>query len=102
MAAMKENAKAVLNFLKELSDSDNYTAQDVADTLGMPVKSVNGIITAALVRKGYAERVETEIEIEDENGKVKHKTVKFIKLTQKGKDFDPDAEVVAVVEEATE
>ena len=64
-----------------------YTA-DIAEATGLPVRSINGIITAAFQRKGLMERVEKEVELEDGN----HAKVKFIKLTDEGKKFNPDAE----------
>ena len=38
------------------------------------------------------ERVEGELEIETEDGKLKHETVKFIKLTDAGRAFVPEVE----------
>ena len=52
---------------------------------------VDGIVTAGLQRKGLAERIPAEIE----NADGSHKPVKFIKLTDEGYAFDPDAEVAA-------
>ena len=48
----------------------NYSAKDIADATGLEIKSVNGIVTAALCRKGkdYAVRVPGEIEVTDEEG----------------------------------
>lgn len=88
--AMKENSKKVLNYLKEIGDA-NVTAADVADALGIAKKSVDGIFTAAIQRKGYGVRVPAEVELEDGS----HKPVKFLKLTPAGMSFDPDAETEA-------
>ena len=55
----------------------------------MEKKSVDGIVTSGLQRKGLAERIPAEIELEDGT----HKGVKFIKLTPAGQEFDPAAEV---------
>ena len=41
---LKENAKKVFNYVKE-NDGKDFTAQDIADAIDVPVKSVNGIIT---------------------------------------------------------
>lgn len=84
---MKENTKTVFNYLKE-HDGEDIIATDIADATGLPIKSVNGIVTAALCRKGkdYAVRVPGEIEVTDENGNVSHKAIKFIKLTDKGRE----------------
>ena len=89
---MKENTKTVFNYLKE-HDGEDVIASDIAEATGLPVKSVNGIITSALVgtgknkaNKSYVERIPGEIEETDENGNVTHKAVKFVKLTDKGRE----------------
>lgn len=84
---MKENTKTVFNYVKEHED-ENITAPDIAEATGLPIKTVNGIVTAALCRAGkdYAVRIPGEIEVTDEEGKVSHKPVKFIKLTDKGRE----------------
>lgn len=87
--AMKENSLKVLNYVREHGD-ENITAADIAVGTGLEVKSVNGIVTAAFQRKGLMERVPAEIEMEDGS----HKTVKFIRLTEEGKNFDENAEEV--------
>ena len=84
--AMKENSKKVLNYLKEIN-GDNVTAADVAAALGLEKRSVDGIFTSAIQRKGYGVRVPAEIELEDGT----HKQVKFLTLTPAGMSFDPDA-----------
>lgn len=84
--AMKDNSKKVFNYLKEI-DGANVTAADVAEALDIPKKSVDGIFTAAIQRKGYGVRVPAEVELEDGT----HKPVKFLKLTPAGMAFDPDA-----------
>jgi hypothetical protein len=83
---LKENSKIVFNYVKE-HDGENFTAQDIADATGLGVKSVNGIVTSAFQRKGLMERIPAEVELEDGT----HKTVKFIRLTEAGLAFDPDA-----------
>ena len=84
---MKENTKTVFTYLKE-HDGESIIAKDIADATGLEIKSVNGIVTAALCHKGkdYAVRVPGEIEVQDENGNVSHKAVKFIQLTDKGRE----------------
>ena len=84
---LKENSRIVFDYVKA-NDGENFTAQDIADATGLGVKSVNGIVTSAFQRKGLMERVPAEIECEDGT----HKTVKFIRLTEAGLAFDPDAE----------
>ena len=83
---MKENSKKVLNYLKSINGAQ-VTAQDVADALDIPKRSVDGIFTSAIQRKGFGVRVPAEIELEDGT----HKAVKFLQLTPEGMAFDPDA-----------
>ena len=85
--AMKENSRKVLDYLKGISN-DNVTAQDVADALGLEKKSVDGIFTSAIQKKGFGIRVPAEVELDDGT----HKTVKFLKLTPEGMSFDPASE----------
>lgn len=85
--AMKENSKKVLAYLKEVNGT-SVTAADVADALGLEKKSVDGIFTSAIQRKGLGVRTPAEIELEDGT----HKAVKFLSLTPAGLAFDPDAE----------
>ncbi len=85
---MKENSKKVLNYLKSINGAQ-VTAQDVADALDIPKRSVDGIFTSAIQRKGFGVRVPAEIELEDGT----HKAVKFLQLTPEGMAFDPDADV---------
>ena len=84
--AMKENSKKVLNYLKEIA-GENVTAADVAAALGLEKRSVDGIFTSAIQRKGLGVRTPAEIELEDGT----HKQVKFLSLTPAGIAFDPDA-----------
>ena len=86
MAALKENSKNIFNYVKEHED-ENITAQDIADALGLGVKQVNGSVTSAFQRKGLMERVESERTLEDGT----HAKVKFIKLTDLGRTFDPES-----------
>ena len=85
--AMKENSKKVLNYLQSIHGA-NVTAADVAEATGLEKRSVDGIFTSALQRKGYGVRVPAEVELEDGT----HKAVKFLQLTPAGMSFDPDAE----------
>ncbi len=85
--AMKENSKKVFNYLKSIQ-GQNVTAADVAETLGLEKRSVDGIFTSAIQRKGLGVRTPAEIELEDGS----HKTVKFLSLTEAGMAFDPDAD----------
>ena len=83
---LKENSLKVYNFVKE-NDGKDMTAADIAEGTGLEVRSVNGIVTSAFQRKGLMERVPAEIALEDGS----HKAVKFIRLTDAGKEFDPNA-----------
>ena len=82
--AMSEKTQVVLNYLKGINGA-NVTSADIADALGLEKKSVDGIVTSGLQRKGLAERIPAEIELEDGT----HKAVKFIRLTAEGMDFVP-------------
>lgn len=82
---MKQNTKAVFAYLKTIGN-DNVTAQDVADALSLEKKSVDGIFTSAIQKKGYGVRVPAEVQLEDGT----HKTVKFLKLTDDGMALDLD------------
>jgi hypothetical protein len=88
--AMKENSKKVFNYLKQINGTD-VTAADVAEALGLEKRSVDGIFTSAIQRKGLGVRTPAEIELEDGS----HKAVKFLSLTEAGMSFDPDAEEAA-------
>ena len=83
---MKENTKKVFDYLKGI-DGANVTAADVAEALGLEKKSVDGICTSAIQRKGFGVRQEVKVETEDGV-----KTVKFLKLTPEGMAVDTDAE----------
>ena len=83
---LKENSLKVFNYVKE-NDGKNMTAADIAEGTGLEVRQVNGIVTSAFQRKGLMERVPAEVELPDGS----HKAVKFIRLTEAGKEFDPNA-----------
>ena len=84
--ALKENSKRVYEYVKSM-DGQNITAADIADATGLEVRSVNGIVTSAFQKKGLMERIPAEIKLDDGT----HKAVKFIRLTDEGKAFDPNA-----------
>lgn len=83
---LKENSKIVFNYVKA-HEGENITAADIAEGTGLEVRSVNGIVTSAFQRKGLMARVPAEIELADGS----HKAVKFIVLTDEGRNFDPEA-----------
>lgn len=85
--AMKENSRRVLDYLKTVN-GQNVTAADVADALGLEKRSVDGIFTSAIQRKGLGIRTPAEVELADGT----HKQVKFLSLTDAGMAFDPTAE----------
>ena len=87
MAKMKENSRKVLEYLKANNGKD-LTAADVAAELGLEKRSVDGIFTSAIQRKGLGVRTPAEVELEDGT----HKAVKLLSLTPAGMAFDPDAE----------
>ena len=93
--SVSENSLTVLNYLKE-NAGKQMTAADIAEALGMETKSVNGIVTSGLQRKGYAERIPAEIELEDGT----HKPVKFIQATDAGMNYDHAAATKADAEAA--
>lgn len=85
---MNDKTKAIFNFLKESPDAD-YTADDISTALGINnTRSVNASITSGFVRHDppLAERVPAQVQMEDG----KWKDVKVIKLTDAGKDYDPE------------
>ena len=88
MAKMSENSRKVFDYMISISDDTDVTANDIAEALGLPPRSVNGIITQAFQKKELMERIPAEVENPDGT----HKQVKLIKLTEKGKAFNPDAE----------
>ena len=84
--AMKENSKKVLEYLKKVN-GQNVTSADVAEALGLEKRSVDGIFTSAIQRKGLGIRTPAEIELEDGT----HKAIKFLSLTDEGMNFDPNS-----------
>lgn len=84
MAAMKENTKAIFMYLKE-HNGEQITAQEIAEKLGLGVKSVVGSVNS-FVKKEWAVRSD-EVKVEGMD-----KPVKFISLTEAGLAVDPDAE----------
>lgn len=84
--AMSTNSVTVLNYLKEHNGED-LTAADVAAAVGLEKRSVDGIFTSAIQRKGYGERIPAEVQLDDGT----HKAVKLLKLTAEGMAFDPNA-----------
>ena len=90
MAELKPNSKLVLDYVKT-HDGEDFTAADIAAAVNLEVKSVNGIVTSAFQKKGLMVREEAEVELSDGT----HKKVKFIRLTDAGRAFDPSVSVDA-------
>lgn len=88
MAKMSENSRKVFDYMMSIGDTAEVTANDIAEALGLSPKSVNGIITQAFQKKGLMERIPAEMENPDGT----HRGIKLIKLTEAGKQLDPDAE----------
>lgn len=80
-AALKENAVRIMTYLQE-HDGEDVTAADIAQALGLEQKSVNGTITALDRHRKFVEREEVAIT----GGKVK-----YIRLTDAGREFDAEA-----------
>lgn len=92
---MSENARTVLTCLKENYGNDKLTYLDIAEKTGIAAKSVNALVTHALIGsaekgRGLAKRV--AFEVTDAEGKVSTKN--GITLTEKGLTYDPDSETV--------
>lgn len=93
---LKDNSKLVYDFVKA-HDGEDFTAQDIAEATGLSVRSVNGIVTSAFQRHKDKDKNEIPLmvrvpaEIEDPETGL-HKAIKFIKLTDAGREFDPLAE----------
>jgi antitoxin component of RelBE/YafQ-DinJ toxin-antitoxin module len=83
---VSENSKRVITYLQGIGDAD-VTAQDVADALGLGVKSVVGIFTSAIQRKDYGYRVPVEVQLDDGT----HKKTNLLKLNDAGKALDVNA-----------
>ena len=81
--AMKENTRIIWDYIVA-HDGEDFTAQNIADATGLGVKSVNGSVTS-FQKKGLTIREEVAVT----GGKVK-----YIRLTDEGRAYDPDAEPV--------
>lgn len=84
--AIKDTTKVIYNYIKDHSGED-FTAKDIAAALGHEnARSVNGSITG-MQKKGWVVREEATVE----NAEGKPEVVKFIRLTDAGKNADLDA-----------
>lgn len=84
--ALKENSRKVYDYVVA-HDGEDFTAQDIADAIGVDVKKVNGSITSAFQKKGLMSREPGERTNPDGT----HTPIKYIRLTEAGRAFDPDA-----------
>ena len=80
--ALQPNSRTVFDYVIAHNGED-FTAADIAAATGLNVKQVNGIITSAFQRKGLMVREEVA---------VVGGTKKYIRLTDAGLAFNPDAE----------
>ena len=93
---LKENSFLVYNYVKD-HEAENITANDIAEAIGLSPRQVNGIVTMAFQRHKDKDKNEVPLmvrvpaEIEDADSGL-HKAVKFIQLTDAGREFDPDEE----------
>lgn len=79
--ALKDNSLTIFNYVQE-HDGEDFTAADIAAATGIPVKSVNGSLTAMARHHDLIYREEVPVT----GGKVK-----YIRLTETGKTYDPTA-----------
>ena len=86
--AIKANTKTVFEYLRSVQGVKDVTAADVAEATGLEKRSVDGIFTSAIQRKGYGERIPAEVEMADGT----HKQVKLLTLTESGMTIDLEAE----------
>jgi len=101
MAGLSDNAKSIFYLVKEANEKGmDVTSANIAEKLGLGVKSVDAIITFTfgnkkdretkeIIRPAIMEREKFEVEYETEDGKTKKKTISYIRLVDKN--FDPEA-----------
>ncbi len=96
---LKENSLMVYDYVVA-HENENITAKDIAAATGLTDKQVNGIVTMAFVRHKEAvegedgetkkvevplmERIPVEVELDDGT----HKKIKYIKLTEAGRNIE--------------
>jgi hypothetical protein len=92
----KENAVNIYNYLKD-HDGEDFTAADIAEDLGIGVKSVNGTLNFTFMNNKdedkrivpMIERVEHTVELEDGKTKI----VKFVRLTDAGREAEIEVDI---------
>ena len=84
MAQMfSDNAQVILNFLQD-NPNVNMTANDLAESISLSPRTVNGCVTG-LARRKPALAYREEVEVDG-------KKVKYVHLTEEGFAADPFAE----------
>lgn len=86
--AIGANSRLVFDYVKE-HDGEDFIAADMVEPLGLGIKVINGAITA-WQKKKIMMREEVEVQVETPDG-FKTQTLKFIRLTDAGREFDIDA-----------
>lgn len=89
--AISENSIRVIKFLQAHAN-DDLTSADVAEALGLEKKTVDGVFTSAIQRKGLGVRVPAEVEDPDTG---LHTSVKLLKLNADGMAFTGESDVAA-------
>lgn len=93
---MTENSRKVLETLKaHYAEGKQWETAELAQAAGVTSPTVTGAVTG-MCKKGYAERIPGTKEVrivKDGKETVSEKEIKYIKLTEAGYDFDPDAVV---------
>ena len=93
---MTDNSKKVLETLKaHYSEGKEWLTAELAQAAGVSAPTVTGAVTG-MCKKGYAERIPGTKEVKivkDGKETVSEKEIRYIKLTEAGYDFDPDAVV---------
>lgn len=91
---LKENSRKVYDYVLAHQDED-ITALDIAKAVGLSDKQVNGIVTMAFQRhKEEIDGVKTEVPLmvripaEQTLEDGTHKPIKFIKLTDEGRELE--------------
>lgn len=93
---MTENSRKVLETLKaHYAEGKQWETAELASAAGVTSPTVTGAVTG-MCKKGFAERIPgtvTETIVKNGEEIQKEKEIKFIKLTEAGYNFDPDANV---------
>lgn len=99
MVVVSEKSLEVLDYLRGLGKDAKVTAADIAADLGKTKKSIDGVITSGLQRKGLTVRQPAQVEVVDEDGNSKYQDVKFIVVTDEGWAYNHEEAVAAAAAE---